>query len=165
MFQLSPFQHSPSDYSVIFPPKNAVPPKQMKKEVDRSRRTQWVLNFQTCTFPSEPQVRLHLLPFDHHFTISSSLFPPPSLTHSLEKYNFCGFFPPCFLTCWYNPIVHFFLSSSHQRFPEHFCWTLLGCLVKLSVFQTDKRKQWFYNCRIHCKKEKFIKSHLEKSEK
>lgn len=103
-----PFNILPHNILWFFPPKIAVPPKQMVKEVDKSRRTQWILHFQTFTSPSDPQVRLHLLPFDCHFTISSSFFPPPSLTHSLEEYHFWGGVSPCFFTHWYNHIVLFF---------------------------------------------------------
>lgn len=105
----------------FFPPKIAVPPKQMVKEVDKSRRTQCILHFQTFTSPSDPQVRLHLLPFDCHFTISSSFFPPPSLTHSLEKYHFWGGFPHVFLHIDTIILFFFFPSSFLQRFPKHFC--------------------------------------------
>lgn len=65
-----------------FPPKmQCHQSRRWRKKIEAERPSgSWVSRH--AGPPNESYARLHLLSFDCHFTVSSSLFPPSSLTHS-----------------------------------------------------------------------------------
>lgn len=101
-----------------FSPQNAVPPKQMMKEVDQSRRTQWVLCFQTYTSPpwalGQTASSSFWLSF-HYFIIT---FPSILPYSQPGKVSFLWVFSPMFpylLIQSYCSLFSFFISSEVSR--------------------------------------------------